>query len=107
MVEKKNAIAILESCGTKVMIHMEDVEILPEGVCCKRITLGIENDTLRNVKFEGGCNGNGQAVGRLLEGMPVAKAIEILTGVNCTGSGTSCTDQLARGLARRMDKKDS
>ena len=49
-----------------------------------------------NVKYLRGCDGNLQAVGRLLEGMSAEKAVEILDGVNCHGRGTSCTDQLTR-----------
>lgn len=65
-------------------------------VCSKKIDFDIEDGKLHNVRYVRGCDGNLQAVGRLLEGMPAEKAVEILGGVNCHGRGTSCTDQLTR-----------
>ena len=65
-------------------------------VCSKQIDFDIIDGKLYNVKYVRGCDGNLQAVGRLLEGMPAEKAVEILGGVNCHGRGTSCTDQLTR-----------
>ncbi len=84
---------------------MEKIVIIPESdsyVCCDRILAGIDNGRLHNVSFEGGCDGNGRAIGRLLEGMPVEQAIKLLAGVNCEGKGTSCADQLAAGLQRNL-----
>lgn len=65
-------------------------------VCSKQIDFDLKDGNLHNVKYLRGCDGNLQAVGRLLEGMSAEKAVEILDGVNCHGRGTSCTDQLTR-----------
>ncbi len=65
-------------------------------VCSKQIDFDIKDGKLYNVRYVRGCDGNLQAVGRLLEGMDAKKAVEILGGVNCHGRGTSCTDQLTR-----------
>ncbi len=67
-------------------------------VCSKQIDFDIVDGKLHNVKYVRGCDGNLQAVGRLLEGMEPQKAVEILSGVNCHGRGTSCSDQLTRIL---------
>lgn len=77
---------------------MNKIVIIPQGVCCDRILVDVEGDVIREVEFEGGCDGNGKALGRLLVGMKVDKAAELLEGVNCDGKGTSCADQLSRGL---------
>lgn len=69
-------------------------------VCSKQIDFDIVDGKLHNVKYVRGCDGNLQAVGRLLEGMKVKKAVEILDGVNCHGRGTSCTDQLTRIITK-------
>jgi uncharacterized protein (TIGR03905 family) len=53
---------------------------------------------VRNVVFTGGCNGNLQGIGKLVEGMPVSEVIDRLSGINCNGKGTSCPDQLACAL---------
>ena len=81
---------------------MKRIAILPERVCCGRILVDCADGKLLSVAFEGGCDGNGKALGRLLAGMPVDRAVELLSGVDCEGKGTSCADQLARGLAREF-----
>lgn len=67
-------------------------------VCSRQIDFDIVDGRLSNVRYVRGCNGNLQAVGRLLEGMSVQKALSRLSGIDCSGRGTSCTDQLARVL---------
>jgi len=67
-------------------------------VCSSQIDFDLVDGVLHNVRYIRGCNGNLQAIGRLLEGMSASKAIEILDGVNCNGRGTSCSDQLVRVL---------
>ena len=62
------------------------------------IELEIEDDVIKECSFIGGCNGNLQGIGRLVEGMEVDEAIEKLEGINCNGRGTSCPDQLAKAL---------
>ena len=79
---------------------MRKITIIPESVCSDRIVLDVEGETIVDVQFEGGCDGNGKALARLLKGMSVGKASELLAGVDCEGKGTSCADQLAKGLAR-------
>jgi len=65
-------------------------------VCSTQIDFDLVNGKIHNLKYIRGCNGNLQAIGRLLEGADATKAAETLDGVNCNGRGTSCTDQLAR-----------
>lgn len=77
---------------------MEKIVILPDNVCADRILVEVEDDIITGVEFEGGCPGNGQALGRLLVGMRVGRAAEVLAGVDCGGKGTSCADQLSKGL---------
>ena len=68
------------------------------GVCSRKIDFEIEDGIIKNVRFLGGCNGNLQGIGRLVEGMEIDEVIEKLEGVNCNGKGTSCPDQLAKAL---------
>ncbi len=77
---------------------MEKIVITPEHVCCDRIVVEADGGVIRTVLFEGGCDGNGKALGRLLAGMPLDKAARLLEGVECEDKGTSCADQLSRGL---------
>ena len=67
-------------------------------VCSKLIDFDLIDGRIHNLKYLAGCNGNLQALGALLEGAPVDFALERLSGINCSGRGTSCSDQLARIL---------
>lgn len=71
---------------------------IPNGVCSRMIELNIENDVIQDCRFIGGCNGNLQGIGKLVQGMDVSDAIERLEGIDCGGRGTSCPDQLACAL---------
>jgi len=72
---------------------------IPEGVCSKKIEFEVENGTIKNLNFVGGCPGNLNAISKLVEGMPVKKVIETFKGNICR-NGTSCTDQLAKALEK-------
>jgi uncharacterized protein (TIGR03905 family) len=75
----------------------------PKGVCAMKIQYELdENNILYNVRFVGGCMGNGIGVARLVEGRPATEVIEILSGVDCAGRGTSCPDQLAKALKEAL-----
>ncbi len=67
-------------------------------VCSAQIDFDLVDGKIHNLRYIRGCNGNLQAIGRLLEGMEAERAIKILSGVNCHGKGTSCSDQLTRVL---------
>ncbi len=67
-------------------------------VCSAQIDFDLVDGRIHNLHYVRGCDGNLQAVGRLLEGMDADKAVRILSGVNCRGRGTSCSDQLTRVL---------
>jgi len=73
-----------------------------KGVCSKEIHFEIEGDTIKSVKFIGGCSGNTQGVSRLVEGMKVQEAIDRLSGIDCNGKGTSCPDQLSKALKQAI-----
>lgn len=78
---------------------MKHVTYSPKGVCAYQIDYDIDDaGTIRNLVFEGGCNGNLKAIGKLLEGMDARKAADILRGNDCGGRGTSCADQLAKSI---------
>ena len=68
------------------------------GVCSRQINFDVVDGKVTNVSFVGGCNGNLQGIGALVEGMPVDEAISRLQGISCNGRPTSCPDQLAQAL---------
>ena len=78
-------------------------EYKTRGVCANLIRFDLDGDVVTNVSFNGGCNGNLKAIGKLVEGMKVEDVIERVQGVDCGGRGTSCGDQLARALTAAME----
>lgn len=69
-----------------------------KGVCSSFIDIEVENGVIKSVQFTGGCNGNLQGIGRLVEGMTPEEAISRLKGIKCGFKPTSCPDQLACAL---------
>lgn len=76
-----------------------------DDVCSTRIAFCMdENGTISDVTFEGGCDGNLKAVGKLAEGMNAQALIEKLAGNTCGDKDTSCTDQLAAAIRKALDE---
>ena len=72
------------------------------GTCSRSIRFSVEDGVIRNVSFEGGCNGNLQGISRLVDGMKPEEAIARLSGIRCGMKPTSCPDQLARALQQTL-----
>lgn len=72
----------------------------PRGVCSRDIHIDLADDgkTIENVSFEGGCNGNLKAIGRLVQGKSADEIAEVLAGNTCGPRPTSCADQLSKAL---------
>ncbi|HCJ42222.1 TIGR03905 family TSCPD domain-containing protein [uncultured Ruminococcus sp.] len=81
---------------------MATYKYTPRGVCSRQISFDIEDGKLHSVSFEGGCNGNLKAIGKLLEGQSAEDAVRILKGNDCNGRGTSCADQLAKAVEKAL-----
>lgn len=73
-------------------------EYKTKGTCSQRILFDVEDGKVFNVQFIGGCSGNLQGIGKLVEGMPVDEVIRRLDGIRCGFKATSCPDQLAQAL---------
>ena len=78
-------------------------EYKTRGVCASKILFDLDGDTVKNIRFVGGCNGNTQGVARLAEGMKIDEVVARLKGVHCGMKPTSCPDQLAQALRRALD----
>ena len=76
---------------------------IPKGVCSRKIDFDIVEGKVRNVKFTGGCSGNLQGIGKLIEGMETKEAIKRLEGIKCGSKPTSCPDQLASALKQACE----
>lgn len=75
----------------------------PNGVCARGISFDIEDGTVKNIKFSGGCSGNTQGVASLADGMDANELIERLAGIRCGFKNTSCPDQLAKALRKAVE----
>lgn len=58
----------------------------------------VNDGIIKEVEIIGGCPGNTVGVSRLCAGKSIEEVIELLSGINCRGRGTSCPDQLAKAL---------
>ena len=85
---------------------MKNFNYITQGVCSRIINFDIENGKIYNVKFDGGCMGNLQAVAKLVDGKNAKEIAEILQGNDCRGKGTSCADQLAKAIESALCKID-
>ncbi|MQN00977.1 MAG: TIGR03905 family TSCPD domain-containing protein [Lachnospiraceae bacterium] len=82
---------------------MKEYSFTPQGTCSSQIDFSIDdNGKLHNVVFHGGCPGNTKAVAKLLEGYDAKAAVDLLKGNPCGTRGTSCADQLARGVEKAL-----
>ena len=72
-----------------------------KGTCSKQIIFDIDQENkVHNVKFMGGCSGNLQGIGRLVEGKTPDEIVPLLKGIRCK-QNTSCPDQRSfRGNVR-------
>lgn len=82
---------------------MKTFDYTTQGTCSRSIHIELNDDnTINNVSFYGGCNGNLKGIGKLIEGMSADKVVEKLEGVTCGFKNTSCPDQLAQALKEMM-----
>ena len=78
---------------------MKKVNYVTSGTCSRNILFEIADDnTIHNISFIGGCNGNLKGISKLVEGKNVDDIIHLLKNIKCGNKNTSCPDQLARAL---------
>lgn len=84
---------------------MISLDYRPQRVCPRNIHVEISDDgtTIERVEFDGGCNGNGKAVAKLVQGKPVDEIVDLLAGNLCTVRGTSCADQMTVALRKAQE----
>ncbi len=77
---------------------------IPKGVCSRKIYIDIDGEIIKEVKFEGGCNGNTSGLSALVKGQNAREVIKKLKGIPCGFKTTSCPDQLATALEEILSK---
>lgn len=73
------------------------------GTCSQYIDFDLNGNIVTNISFTYGCNGNLKAISKLVDGWTVEKIEEYLKGNLCGTRGTSCADQLARGVREALE----
>lgn len=81
---------------------MKRVEFRTSGTCARSIVIELEADTVRNVRFVGGCTGNVTGIAALVKDRKVSEVVDALKGIQCR-NGTSCPDQLSKALLSAME----
>ena len=79
-------------------------EYTTNGVCSRKIFFDLDGNTVTNIAFEGGCNGNLKAISKLCDGLTVEKITELLAGNTCGFKNTSCADQLAKAVSQAYEE---
>ena len=75
-----------------------------KNVCASMINFELEGNVVKNVSFQGGCNGNLKAISKLVEGMTVEQIENYLKGNTCGKGGASCADVLAQGVRKAHEE---
>ena len=75
-----------------------------KGTCSQAIRFELDGNIVKNVQFLGGCHGNLQGIGKLVEGMDADEVIARLQGVCCGMKQTSCPDQLAKAILEAKNR---
>ena len=78
-----------------------------EYTCAQAIGFDLDGDVVRNIAFQGGCNGNLKAISRLVDGWTVEKIEQYLLGNTCGSRPTSCADQLAKAVRAAYNETHS
>lgn len=78
---------------------MKEINYKTHGTCSTAIHFTLDDDgRVRNISFDGGCNGNLKAVSILCDGMTAQEIASKLSGNKCRAKNTSCADQLAQAV---------
>lgn len=79
-------------------------EYKTNGTCSRKITFTVDDENkIHDVVFEGGCNGNLQGIGKLVEGMDASEVVKRVSGIKCGFKSTSCPDQLAKAITEALN----
>ena len=81
----------------------ETIHIVPRDVCSTDMYVTHVDGIIKEVRIIRGCRGNTQGVANLLVGMTLEEAVQRLEGIQCR-NGTSCPDQLAKGIKHYLNK---
>ena len=79
-------------------------QVNTNGVCAYSINFEIEGDKVKNISFDGGCNGNLKAISKAVDGKSADEIYNLFSGITCGYKETSCSDQLARAVKKAYEE---
>ena len=85
----------------------EVIQYATRGTCCRLMNIELDGETIKDVEFIGGCNGNLKGIRSLVIGMNIKDVAQKLEGIRCGDKSTSCPDQLATCLKEYIKQKTS
>ncbi len=69
-----------------------------QGTCSREIQFELEDGIIKEIEFNGGCDGNLKGISALAKGRRIEEVIDLFKGMTCGYKPTSCPDQLAIAL---------
>ena len=80
-----------------------EINFKTSGICCREMNCSVdENNTITDVEFVGGCNGNLSGMAKLLIGQNALEVANKLEGTTCGNKMTSCPDQLSKAIKENI-----
>jgi uncharacterized protein (TIGR03905 family) len=75
-----------------------------QGVCPREINFTLEGQTIRDLSFVGGCDGNLKALSKMIDGKEMDDIIPMFKGHTCGARDNSCMNQLVVALEAAKEK---
>ena len=80
-----------------------EINFETSGICCREMNFSVdENNTITDVEFVGGCNGNLSGMAKLLIGQNALEVADKLGGTTRGNKMTSCPDQLSKAIKENI-----
>jgi uncharacterized protein (TIGR03905 family) len=76
----------------------------PVGVCPREIKFNVTDNTVTDVSFVGGCDGNLKALSLVINGKSIDEISHLFKGNTCGNKKTSCMDQLVVALEKSREE---
>ncbi len=67
----------------------------PINVCAQSMEIDVEDNIIKEVKIEKGCQGNLLGISKIMVNKTIDEVIEAFSGIDCHRRGTSCPDQIS------------
>ena len=76
-----------------------EINFKTSGICCREMNFSVdENNTITDVEFVGGCNGNLSGMAKLFIGQNALEVADKLKDIRCGNKSTSCPAELSKAI---------